>query len=972
VTDAPWQRIDDLLDRLYDLPPERRETLLREVAASDPGLAAAARRLLHAAEGTNIQPGGALATGLLEGLAGDEPAGSVTGHAAVPEGSAVGPWRLVEELGRGGMGVVYRAARGDGQFEQQSAVKLLPAGPHSEDLLRRFEQERQIVARLEHPNIARLVDGGVTPEGAPWFAMEYVVGDRIDRSCDRRLLGVEERLRLFCTVAGAVQAAHRNLVVHRDLKPANILVTETGEVKLLDFGIARPLDADTRTATATRTLHRVLTPEYASPEQIRGEPIGTASDVYQLGLLLYELLTGRRAHRLEETTPQAIAQTICETAPTRPSLAVIQAPEPAAGDDDAASLAAARGATPSRLARRLRGDLDTIVLTALRKEPERRYASADQMAADVRRHLEALPVEARADSFGYRAGKFLRRHAAGVATAVGVAALVAALVAFYSVRLVQERDLARAEATKAEQVAEFLITLLEEADPDRSQGGEVTVRQVLDRAAGSVELELSDQPQLQATTQALIGRVYGQLEIYEEAETQLAAALERQRRVLGDDHADVAATAERLALVQLGLGHWDEAERLAQDSLAIRRRRFGTGHPVLAGSLVALARVRYQRGQTDEGRALVERALSLLDVETPEALPRRADTLNAAARIEFDAGEFSRAEALARREMELRRRFEPAMTRALARALHTLSQVLTLRGQPEQLAEAERLLLEAIEIEKELLGERHHWTAYLLSQLASIRARRGDFAGGERALLEAIGGVKSSLGPDHPSVGTLLNNIAVFYHRQERWSEAIDYYSRSLELRERILEEDHPLLATTRAYLGLALHRAGDPRAEATYRRALAELIESRGPDHEKVGNLRTDLGILLAEQGRYAEAVPELRAGLAIARPIFGDEDPRTDSARAGLGFALCGLGRPDDGEPRLRTSRAWRERRYPDGHWRRSELDLYRSECLAQRGRDDDAKRRIDAALAHLTTAEPDGHVLIRLGRRLRAGVE
>jgi serine/threonine-protein kinase len=972
--DATWRRLDALLGRLFDAGPEERQAMLSELEREDPALGAKARRLLAAAEGGPIEPGGALADTVLDRMAGAE-----APPEPLPHPASVGPWRLLEELGRGGMGVVYLAERAGGGFEQRVALKLLPAGPHSDALRLRFEQERQILARLEHPNIARLVDGGVTDDGAPWFAMEHVVGERIDAWCDRRRLPVEDRLALFTEVAEAVQAAHRNLVVHRDLKPANILVTRDGVVKLLDFGIAKPLEADGGALDVTRTLHRVLTPEYATPEQIRGEAVTTASDVYQLGLLLHELLTGRRAQQLTDTTPQGIERTVCEEPPTRPSLAVARPPQPAAGGDDAESstdtgaeaLAAVRRSTPNRLRRRLRGDLDTIVLTALRKEPERRYASAEGMAEDVRRHLGDLPVRARPDSMTYRTGRFVRRHAAAVVATLAVLLLVGALVAAYTVRLQRERDRARAEAAKAAEVTELLTGLLEDADPDRSQGGEVTVRQVLDRAARSVELELPSQPGLQATMQALIGRVYGQLELHEEAETQLAAALERQRTVLGPDHPEVAATAERLALVHMGLADWDEAEALGQESLSIRRRAFGTGHPALAGSLVALARVRSLRGQTEEGRAMIERALAVLDDDSPESRRRRADVLNVAARIEYEAGELARAEELARRELELRRGFDPAKTRALAKALDSLANMLALGGRPKQLAEAEVALLEAIEIERELLGEGYYGTAYLLSQLAGTRARRGDFAGGERTFIEALDVATGALGPAHPEVAVLLNNIAVFYHRQGSWPEAIDYYTRSLGLRERVLERTHPLIGTTRAYLGLALHMAGDPRAEATYREALAELVESRGAEHEKVGNLRTDLGVLLAEEGRYSEALPELRAGLAIARPIFGDEDQRTDSARSGLGFALCGLGRPEEGEPRLRASRAWREKRYPDGHWRRTELDLYEAECLARRGRGGDARRRIDAALAHLETTQPDGHVLIRLGRRLRAAL-
>lgn len=420
--DARWQALDALLDRLFDASPQAREVILQEVDIEDAELARSARRLLAAAERDDLEPGGALVS-LLPGTTDAPMSTSVLGK-------RVGPWRLIRELGHGGMGRVYLAERAEGGFEQQAALKLLSTGSHSNDLLRRFEQERRILARLDHPHIARLLDGGVTAEGRPWFAMELVDGVRIDHYCDQRNLSVEGRLRLFSTVTDAVHAAHQRRVIHRDLKPSNILVTPTGEVKLLDFGIARLLDAERQSADATRTLQRMLTPSYATPEQIRGESLTTASDVYQLGLLLYELLTGRRAHQLEETTPQAIERAVCETPPTRPSLVVHEHTAPGADGEGTEALAATRSTTPAHLDRRLRGDLDAIVMMAIRKEPRRRYPAAADLVGDIERHIGGRPVRARPESWRYRSGRFLSRHRLGVAaTASAGLAVAAALLA---------------------------------------------------------------------------------------------------------------------------------------------------------------------------------------------------------------------------------------------------------------------------------------------------------------------------------------------------------------------------------------------------------------------------------------------------------------------------------------------------------------------------------------------------------------
>ena len=422
-----WQRVKAIFEEALDQPPGQRTAFLDRACGDDDTLRQQVVALLAADDNETPFLDDPVSLASLLVLA--EDAG------AARAGTRIGPYRLVSELGRGGMGVVYLAERADGRFEQQVAVKLVGQGLHDEHLLHRFRAEQQILAALQHPNIARLYDGGVTDSGVPYLVMEYVEGLPIDQYCDTHQLSTEQRLTLFRTVCAVVQYAHQNLVVHRDLKPSNILVTTTGRVKLLDFGIAKLLDEDAAdTAPLTRTGMRVMTPEYASPEQVRGKPVTTASDVYALGVILYELLTGRRPYHVRGLTPSEVERVVCEQEPNNPSTAISQAVEAAPGNATAPpgtpeAISQARSTQLDRLRRSLKGDLDNIVLKALRKEPGRRYASVEQFAEDIRRYLTRLPVTARPDTVSYRISKFVRRHTVGVvATALVVLALVGGIV----------------------------------------------------------------------------------------------------------------------------------------------------------------------------------------------------------------------------------------------------------------------------------------------------------------------------------------------------------------------------------------------------------------------------------------------------------------------------------------------------------------------------------------------------------------
>ncbi|HVS18728.1 MAG TPA: serine/threonine-protein kinase, partial [Planctomycetota bacterium] len=422
-----WAQVRALLERTLDVASDEREAFVAREAGSDAALRAEVEALLASEDGVALEA----------------PEGWPRRVEPEAAPQRAGPWRLLRRIGAGGMGEVFLGVRADGQFKRRVAVKLIKLGMDTEEVLRRFEREREVLAALDHPGIARLLDGGVGSDGRPYLVLEFVEGEPLDRWCDHQRLSVRERVELFAEVCDAVEVAHRSQVVHRDLKPGNVLVDAEGRPKLLDFGIAKVLSGDRGPATVdlTDTPLRLLTPSYASPEQVRGGSVTPASDVYSLGAMLYELLSGRRALELQALSPLEIERTVCEREPVRPSQALT---EEAAADD----IAARRGTSPRGLRRELEGDLDTIVLEALRKEPRRRYPSAAELAADLRRHLDGRPVRARPDTLRYRASKFVRRNA----LAVGSTALVlAALVVGLSVSLWQYRRASAANARLATQ-----------------------------------------------------------------------------------------------------------------------------------------------------------------------------------------------------------------------------------------------------------------------------------------------------------------------------------------------------------------------------------------------------------------------------------------------------------------------------------------------------------------------------------------
>jgi eukaryotic-like serine/threonine-protein kinase len=873
-----WERLQELFEEALARAPDSRPAFLQGACPDDPELRAEVETLLRHARDT-----GPLRGAFKEALA--EAAPLLAGPQL---GDRVGPYRLEAEVGHGGMGAVYLAVRDDQEYEKRVAVKLLRGGIWSADLLARFRAERQILARLEHPNIARLLDGGTGAQGQPYLVMELVEGRPITEYCETRALPVSERVRLFATVCDAVQYAHQNLVVHRDLKPSNILVTDDGTAKLLDFGIAKLLDPTALTPAETRTHMRLMTPDYASPEQARGDPVTTASDVYSLGVVLYELLSGRRPLRFEGDSPSRIERRLREEQPPRPSTA------------------AGAGGRPGPPLKQLAGDLDTIVLKALQKEPVRRYASAQALAEDLRRCLTGRPVLARPDSVRYRTGKFVRRHRAGVAAAAGVALLLvgfAVTMAVQAARLARERNKALAAEQEARQVAGFVTGIFQVPNPSVARGNTVTAREVLDTGAARIRSQLRDQPLVKAALLQTIGNTYRGLGLFREAQPLLDESLALRRWRLGEDHADTASSLNDAAEVRRQLSDYAGAEPLHRHALEVRTRLLGPGHAQVGESLNNLALTLQEKGQLAEAEDLYRRALEVRRGALGERHEDVTVTLSNLGQVVKARGDLAQAERLNRETLALRRAILGPDHPLVLNSMHVLASTLANRGRD---GEAQAIFREVLALRLRVLGPDHVDTTTTMNNLASLLQDQGRLEEAEALYRRGLEARRRTLPADHLDIAVSLNNLASLLEGRDELAEAERLYGESLVIRLKRLGDASPVTARGRNNLGRVLAARGNfQEGEALLRVALETRLKSLGPKHPDVAESRASLALALAERGRAREAEPLARDALEALGPDTPENSPLRARARIALGASLCAGGRPAEGLPLLRQGR-------------------------------------------------------------------
>ena len=829
-----WLELEPLLDTALALPRAEARALLAARCAHDPALMAWVERFLEGAAATAFPV--TLHPELIAG------AFSLDDGAAPDTDARVGAYRIVRELGRGGMGAVYLADRADGQYEQQVALKMVHRGLGARDTRERFLRERQMLARLDHPNIAHLVDGGITIDGQPWFAMEYVVGAPLDVWCDQRRVSVEQRLALFLSVCDAVQAAHQKLIIHRDLKPSNIFVTDHGQIKLLDFGIAKLMeDADAR---VTQTGVRAFTPEYAAPEQWRGEPVTTGSDVYSLGVVLYELLAGVRPHALRGYPETDWPRIVLEQPVVAPSLAAM----PIA--------TAARGTTIDRLRRLLRDDLDTIVLTALRLEPERRYRTVDQLAGDVRHYLSGHPIGARPDTWRYRSRKFVRRNGVGV----GAASLVVLSLIGGTVGIAWQARRAEREAARATAARQFLAGVFRETDPANARGDSLTAGDMLDRAAGRLDSVFTGQPTVKLDLLSALGEIYLNLGRLPSADSLLSRAVRLADSVDSNPTRARANALIHLGTVRLAAGDLTSADTLVRVGIA-KLSRSGVSDSALASAYSVLGAVKRRQYDFVASEAAYRRAIAIAERADADPLSR-ASYWNDFGVLLIDAGQYRGADSALRLALSLERGRLPANDPGHVLTLMNYALARDYLGDKDSAMVIGR---EVLRIQRQNYPNGHERVAEALNILAFVYMDEGQFIVADSLFREMVTMLERLHGRDDLRALIGRNNLARVQLLSGYSEEAESAFRGVHADARRVLGESHGFVSQPVHWIGRALLAQGRAReSRRMLDSALHMAQRSLPPEHDRFADVTAALGAAAMMQGDTAVAESALQRALA------------------------------------------------------------------------------------------------------------
>jgi serine/threonine-protein kinase len=870
LTAQDWAHLQEIFGAAVELPSEERGAYLDEACHDDPAMRQRIESLILSVEDDSH----------MTDMVGRAAAEAV--QSSLPAiGGRLGPYEITSLLGRGGMGVVYRAVRADDEYKIEVAIKAVSCGLFTDDLRQRFLRERQILANLDHPNIARLLDGGTTPEGMPYVVMEFVAGKPIDVYCGEHGLGRSEAIRLMIEVTRTVDHAHRHLVVHRDLKPDNILVTDQGEPKLLDFGIAKALDPAASGLDGAKTLDatRLLTPDYASPEQIRGEAITTATDVYQLGILLYLLLTGKRPFQTSMTNLGALEQAICESPPPKPGL---------------------------------NADLDRILLQALEKDPARRYTSAGALAEDLERYLAGYPVNARPASWSYTSGKFVLRHKIGVAAATLVLLLILGFsvgTALLAARLNRERQQAEMQLRRSERVSQLLEDVFGGADPNLAEGKNPTARELLDRGSEEVGKSLNQEPAVQASLYSTLGHIYDNLGVIDRAEDLMQRSLILRRQQYGENSVETAKGLNDVADLLNDRGEYARAEAMAREALQLRESLLGKSSPETAETLNYLAMAIAYQGRTTEAEPLFRRAVQIAE---PLAKPHDADLvlapLHNLALAEEQQGDYAAAEASARHTLELARQYLGENSPDTASALTSLGYILQSAGRHE---EAARLITEALAVQHRTLNPTNFSIADTEVNLGDELRDEGRLPEAERLYLDARQIDERAFGPGSDREGKALFELAILYELEGRPTEAEPLLRKSLAIDLKLTGAETPEVINVQSSLARVLVKQGQFHESRelldSARSAARETDGGKGLDTAEIDENEAHWFVAVH---RMRRAEDDLRHALAIDRAVLPAVNPSIAESLEILGGLLLSEGRKEEARPLLTEALAIRNK--------------------------------------------------------------
>jgi serine/threonine protein kinase/tetratricopeptide (TPR) repeat protein len=898
----------------------------------------------------------------------------------VPQpGDFIGQYKLLEKLGEGGLGVVYRAEQRD-PITRLVAVKTIRVAMDDSQSISGLQMERNALGRLDHPNIARVLDGGATETGQPFFVMELVNGPRITDYCDRQCLSIRKRLELFIQVCHAVQHAHQKGIIHGDIKPSNILVAEQdgGPVaKLIDFGLATGLRDVLEGEVIVARHHSSVfgTPAYMSPEQAGNDTaeVDSRCDIYAAGALLYELLTSQTlfdGRDLLRGGFEQMRRLIREKEPLKPSVRL-----GLLGADNLGALALQRSTSPLRLIREIRGDLDCIVMKCLEKDRARRYESASGLALDVECHLNSEPVTAAAPGTLYRVGKLVRRHRVELAMAATlvlllvVGVVVSTWQAVRATRAERQQALLRQQAQAAEQasrtdaatsrqVARFLTEMLDGVGPSVAMGRDTKMlHEILDRTAERIGKDLKNRPEVEAQLRNTLGTVYEELGDYSkagdmlrqalalrksvfggkdrrvadslhdlggllkdqgepaEAESLFRQALALRRELFGNDYPEVASSLDALGVALSDQGKLRQAEEIHRQALALRKRLLGDEHVDVAVSLHNLGNVLLMEGKHPEAEALFRQVLAMRKTLLGSEHPLQATTLGNLGTALWYENKFSQAEAVYRETLAMHRKLMGNEHPDVATSLHNLACVLQAQG---KFSEAEPLCKQALEMRRKLLGAEHPEYAATLSVLATVYEGQGRFVEAETTQREGLAIQRKRLGPEHPEAAVSLKNLGDILRLEGRFTEAETVQREALRLLKKALGGEHQLVAIAIDALGNVLRDEGKlAEAETSQREALALRRKVLASDHPDIAQSLNDLASVLRAQGHSEEAEPMYRGALEIRRKLLGNEHPDTIESLAGLAGSLQERGNLTDAERLTRECLSLCEKRL-SGDWR------------------------------------------------------